>query len=134
MILGLIAGGVLRSNRSSADKVKWLLIAGVVDHGCGPGAGLAGHLSGGKTHLDAKLGAVQRRLLFAVLAAFYALTDVWNRRSWVFPLMVIGTNSIAAYCMDHLCGDFIRKNWQRISEEIASNFSARPMRRCFTGR
>ena len=30
--------------------------------------------------------------------------------AWAFPLIVIGMNSIAAYCMDHLFEDFIRTN------------------------
>jgi predicted acyltransferase len=34
--------------------------------------------------------------------------DIWKRRAWAFPLMVVGLNSIAAYCMDHLFGNFIR--------------------------
>jgi predicted acyltransferase len=42
------------------------------------------------------------------LAAFYAVIDIGQRRAWAFPLIVIGMNSIAAYCMEGLLGDFIR--------------------------
>ena len=30
-----------------------------------------------------------------------------GRRAWAFPLIVIGMNSIAAYCIDHLFEDFV---------------------------
>ena len=33
-----------------------------------------------------------------------------GRRAWAFPLVVIGMNSIAAYCMAHLFGGFIARN------------------------
>ena len=34
-----------------------------------------------------------------LLAGFYALADVWNRKRLFWPLVVIGTNSIAAYVL-----------------------------------
>jgi predicted acyltransferase len=47
---------------------------------------------------------------FLLLAAFYGVIDVLNRRRWAFPLVVIGMNSIAAYCAAILCESFIREN------------------------
>ena len=44
---------------------------------------------------------------FLLLAAFYAVIDGAGLRRWAFPLVVIGMNSIAAYVMAHLFGDFI---------------------------
>jgi predicted acyltransferase len=44
---------------------------------------------------------------FLLLAFFYAVVDVQGKRSWAFPLTVIGVNSIAAYCIDHLWKRFI---------------------------
>jgi predicted acyltransferase len=43
-----------------------------------------------------------------LLAFFYAVVDVAQRRRWAFPLVVIGANSIAAYLISHLFADFIR--------------------------
>ena len=37
-----------------------------------------------------------------LMAGFYVLADVWNQKRWFFPLVVIGVNSIAAYCGAHL--------------------------------
>jgi len=44
---------------------------------------------------------------FLLLAGFYALTDACGWKAWSFPLVVIGMNSIAAYCMAHLIDGFI---------------------------
>ena len=48
---------------------------------------------------------------FLLLAGFYALIDVGARRrwqrAWAFPLVVVGANSIAAYCMAHVWPNFI---------------------------
>ena len=47
------------------------------------------------------------------LAVFYLVVDLWKQRVWVFPLVVIGMNSIAAYCMDGLFLGFIRDALKR---------------------
>src|SRR5205814_3876400 len=47
---------------------------------------------------------------FLLTAAFYYLLDCWNRKAWAFPLVVIGMNSIAAYCIAHLFEAFVLKN------------------------
>ena len=43
-----------------------------------------------------------------LLAAFYLVTDLWRLRRWAFALVVVGTNSIAAYLIAHLWDGFIR--------------------------
>jgi predicted acyltransferase len=45
-------------------------------------------------------------LCLFLLAGFYAVIDIMQFRRWAFPLVVIGMNSIAAYCMAEylLCG------------------------------
>ena len=47
---------------------------------------------------------------FLFLAGFYAVLDLLRVRFWAFPLLVIGMNSIAAYCMAHLFEDFIGRS------------------------
>jgi predicted acyltransferase len=44
---------------------------------------------------------------FLLMAGFYLVIDVWGRKRWSFPLVVIGMNSIAAYCIAPLWGNFI---------------------------
>ena len=47
---------------------------------------------------------------FLLLAAFYAIIDFAGRKAWAFPLIVIGMNSIAAYCIAHLFEGFVGKS------------------------
>lgn len=47
---------------------------------------------------------------FLLLAGFYAATDLWQKKRWAFPLVVVGMNSIAAYCIVHLFGAFITRS------------------------
>jgi heparan-alpha-glucosaminide N-acetyltransferase len=109
MILGLIAGNVLKSERPALSKIKWLALAGL--------AGLAlGSLMG---TLD--ICPVVKRIwtpswvLFSggwcclLLGAFYWVIDAKQKRGWAFPLIVIGMNSIAAYCIAHLFDGFVFK-------------------------
>ena len=39
-------------------------------------------------------------LCFLLTALFYEIVDVRQKRRWTFPLLVLGMNSIAAYCLD----------------------------------
>jgi predicted acyltransferase len=106
MILGLIAGNIFRSKREPLSKVKWFVVAGVI--------GLIGGW------LIGKLGIcpVVKRIwtpswvlfsggwCFLLMAAFYAVIDVKGWKRWAFPLVVIGMNSIAAYCIAELLPGF----------------------------
>ncbi len=44
---------------------------------------------------------------YLILGGFYAVIDGFGYRTWAFPLIVIGMNSIAAYMFAHLFEDFI---------------------------
>jgi predicted acyltransferase len=46
------------------------------------------------------------------LAAFYLVCDGWGWKAWAFPLVVIGANSIAAYCIAHLLEGFIEQAFE----------------------
>jgi predicted acyltransferase len=112
MLLGLIAGGWLQDSRLTARDRLLRLVA------TGSGLLLAGYLLG-----LAGICPVVKRIwtpswtLFSGgwcllgMAAFYQVLDVGRlSRAWVFPLLVLGANSIAAYSLDHLCGGFIRRS------------------------
>ena len=110
MILGLIAGTVLRSPRTPRGKIQWLVIAGIIG------------LVSGWTLQALGLCPVVKRIwtpswvlfsggwCFVLLAGFYWVIDVRNVKRWSFPLVVIGANSIAAYLIAHLFESFILKN------------------------
>lgn len=107
MILGLIAGGWLRSDLSNQQKLQRLLIGGAL---CLL-LGLVLHALG-LCPLVKRIWTPSWTLFsggwcFLLLAAFYLVIDVGGRRGWAFPLIVIGMNSIAAYCLAHLIESFI---------------------------
>ncbi|WP_235963282.1 acyltransferase family protein [Tautonia rosea] len=107
MTLGLIAGEVLRNARTARGKVGWLLAAGAISMAVGWGLG----------ELD--LCPVVKRIwtpswvlfsggwCFLFLGAAYGVIDGFGWKRWVFPLVVIGMNSIAAYLMSWLIEGFI---------------------------
>jgi predicted acyltransferase len=45
---------------------------------------------------------------FLLLAAFCGLVDGWGLKALAFPLVVVGMNSIAAYCSEWFCAGFLR--------------------------
>src|SRR5437667_8439772 len=106
MILGLVAGRWLRA-AAPGIPMRRLLMAGVI----GVAAGLLLHY--------AQICPVVKRvwtpswtlfsggLCFLFLAGFSWVIDVKRHRKWAFPLVVIGMNSIAAYCIAHFLENFI---------------------------
>jgi len=103
----LIAGGVLRSDRVPWQKVKWLATAGIIGLFFGGAIHWAGVCPIVKPIWTPSWVIFSGGWCFLLLAGFYAVIDVLGRRAWAFPLIVIGMNSIAAYCMSWLIKGFI---------------------------
>ena len=101
MILGLAAGRWLRASAPSIP-MRRLLAAG----GIGIAAGLLLHFAGicpiVKRIWTPAWTLFSGGLCFLFLAGFCWLTEIKHWRRWAFPLVVIGTNSIAAYLIAHL--------------------------------
>jgi len=106
MILGLLAGRWLRESAPGVPVKKFML------------AGLAGILLGLALHYTGICPVVKRiwtpswtifsgGICFLFLAGFSWVMDVRGLKKWAFPLLVIGTNSIAAYLIAHLMGGFL---------------------------
>jgi heparan-alpha-glucosaminide N-acetyltransferase len=101
MILGLIAGRWLRE---SAPKIplKKFAIAGVI----GIAASFVLHFLGicpiVKRIWTPSWTLFSGGVCFLFLAGFCWLIEMKGYKKWAFPLVVIGMNSIAAYCMAHL--------------------------------
>ena len=110
MILGLIAGETLRSERTPVQKVRWLVVAGVVALLAGWGLGALSVCPVVKKLWTPTWVLFSGGWCLLLMALFYLVIDVWQRRTWSFPLMVIGLNSIAAYCAVHLMNGFIRSS------------------------
>jgi heparan-alpha-glucosaminide N-acetyltransferase len=110
MILGLIAGTVLRSARDPMAKIRWFAIAGVVGLASGWALGAMGVVPVVKRIWTPSWVLFSGGWCFLLLAAFYWVVDVLKIKGWAFPLIVIGVNSIAAYVIAHLFDGFIEKN------------------------
>jgi predicted acyltransferase len=114
MILGLIAGRVLRSDRAPRGKVTWLLVAGAAGIAAGWILDATGVCPSVKRIWTPSWTLFSGGWCFLLLAGFYAAIDLGARpgqrampRRVAFPLVVIGANSIAAYLIAHLFEDFI---------------------------
>jgi predicted acyltransferase len=111
MILGLIAGRWLRESRPRIPMKK-LLIAGV----SGIVLGLALHYSNicpvVKRIWTPSWTVFSGGICFLFLAAFSWVMDVKDFKKWGFPLVAIGTNSIAAYLIAHLMEGFLDSSFQ----------------------
>jgi heparan-alpha-glucosaminide N-acetyltransferase len=110
MILGLLAGGVIRGERTPWGRVKWLAIAGVIGLAAGTTLGWLGICPVVKRIWTPSWTLFSGGWCLLFLAGFYAVMDIQGRKRWAFPLVVIGMNSIAAYCTAHLFEGFIVKN------------------------
>jgi heparan-alpha-glucosaminide N-acetyltransferase len=117
MVLGLIAGGVLRGERTPWAKVKWLALTGLIGLAAGAALGGLGICPVVKRIWTPSWTLFSGGWCFLLLAGFYALVDIWGRKGWAFPLAVIGMNSIAAYGMAHLFEGFT-------SEALTTHFGS----------
>jgi predicted acyltransferase len=110
MILGLIAGGVLRREQPLAAKVRSLAIAGVVGLAAGSLLGWLGICPVVKRIWTPAWVLFSGGGCFLLLGGFVLLLDGGKRRGWSLPLGVVGANSIAAYLMAHLFDGFIQRS------------------------
>lgn len=111
MILGLVAGRWLRQT-APRIPMKRLLVAAAI----GIAAGLLLHFAGVcpvvKRIWTPSWTLFSGGACFLLLAGFAWVVDVLGYRKWAFPLLVIGTNSIAAYLIAHLFETFFRQSFR----------------------
>ena len=120
MILGLIGGRWLRETAPRIPLKKFLL-AGVL----GIAAGLFFHF----THICPVVKRIwtpswtlfSGGACFLLLAAFCWVIEVKQRKGWAFPLVVVGMNSIAAYCIAHFMEEFLISSFRT---HLGPNFFA----------
>ncbi|MEO6005652.1 MAG: DUF5009 domain-containing protein [Opitutus sp.] len=107
MSLGVIAGDWLRAPLSEMNRIRRMI-----------GVGCAAIVLGLALHglgicpLVKRIWTPSWTLLsggccIVLLAAFHVVIDLKQKGAWLFPLRVIGMNSIAAYCMAHLLEGFV---------------------------
>lgn len=112
MLLGLIAGEWLRAETRASSKLAWMFAAGAACLALGYAADRCGICPNVKRIWTPSWVLFSGGWCFLLLAAFYLVIDVAGLAAWSYPLRVIGANSIAAYLIAHLFGDFIRGSFR----------------------
>jgi len=119
MTFGLMAGELLRSQRSPQQKVRRLWLAGAICLALG--LAVDGHIWP-FVQFDWSIAPIVKRIwtpswavfssgwTFWMLAAFYWIIDIRGWKRWAFPLVVVGMNSIAMYVMSQLMKPWIGKS------------------------
>lgn len=100
MMLGVVIGHVLFSDRSQAQKAQGLLLSGLA-------LGAAGLIwafvfPSLRSNMTSSYVLQACGISTLLLALFYLLIDVRGYAKWVFFFIVFGANSIAIYMMAHL--------------------------------
>jgi len=100
VMLGVMAGHLLHSEKTGRAKVLWLVAAGV-------GSLVLGCLWGIwfpviKRIWTSSFVLYSGGLCYLLLALFYLVIDVWGFKKLAFGFVVIGTNAIAVYMATHL--------------------------------
>ncbi len=107
MIMGLIAGGIIRMYYSHGQKICWLVLIGVLFLFAGYGLELSGLCPLVKRIWTPSWALYSGGWCFIILATLYLLIDVIGLRALAFPFIVIGMNSIAIYCMSWTVESYI---------------------------
>jgi heparan-alpha-glucosaminide N-acetyltransferase len=101
MLFGLMCGELLRLGCSGRRKLMILLLAGI----CGLAVGQLLHQTGicpiVKRIWTPSWAIFSAGWCCLILATLYGIIDVLQFHRWTFPLVVVGVNSIAMYCMSH---------------------------------
>ncbi len=100
VLLGVMVGHWIRSDRSARAKLTGLFVAGAA-------ATLVGLAWGTVLPINKNLWTPSYTVLTAGLAALflgvcYGLIDVKGRRAWATPFVIFGTNAIAAFFLSGL--------------------------------
>src|SRR6202453_1375094 len=109
MILGLFAGRWIISS-APRQPIRRFLTAGVILLAAGVLLHVTGICPIVKRIWTPSWTLFSGGICFLVLAAFSWVIDVKEKRGWAFPLIVVGTNSIAAYLIAHMWEEFIKSN------------------------
>ncbi|MGV3687172.1 MAG: acyltransferase family protein [Daejeonella sp.] len=99
MILGLLAGNVLNSSIAQIRKLRIFIITGLVLIVFGMLLHFAGINPVVKRIWTPAWTIFSGGVCFLFLAFFFGVIDITGKKKWSFFLMVIGMNSIAAYCI-----------------------------------
>ncbi|MGL6073047.1 MAG: acyltransferase family protein [Fimbriiglobus sp.] len=118
MMLGLFAGTQLRTTTRPWVLVGWFLGIGVGLLALGYGLGLAGICPVVKRIWTPSWVLFSGGWCLILLALFHLVTEALSFRKVAFPLVVVGSNSIAAYLSEWLAVSFIQDALKRHLPEV----------------
>lgn len=107
MILGLLAGGLLRAEQSTTARAARLFVIGGLLLAAGWMLGETGACPVVKRIWTPSWVLFSGGWCYIILAVFHALVDGLGLRRLVFPLIVVGMNSITAYLIAHTIEGFL---------------------------
>ena len=113
MIFGLLAGELVRGKMRTASKIGVMLAAAVAGWAAGWALDRLGICPMVKRIWTPSWTLFSTGWAFAILAAFYVVVDVVRLRAWTLPLVVVGMNSIAVYCMSMMLKPWVRESFKR---------------------
>jgi predicted acyltransferase len=113
MIFGLLAGELLRTHLSAAGKLGRLLGFGLLGLALGWALDAAGLCPLSKRIWTPSWTLFSTGWVLVTLAVFYLVVDVWRFQRWSYPLVVVGANSIAVYCMSMMLKPWVRETVKR---------------------
>lgn len=112
MIFGVMIGEMLRAPGEPTRKAARLVLAGIA---C-LAAGVAMHYTLCpivKSVWTPSWALFSAGWVLLTLAAFFWVIDVKRLRRWSLPLVVVGMNAIAVYCLANLLDYWIYKVWEK---------------------
>ena len=109
MLFGLMCGELLRSRRSSKTKLLILFGAGAVGLASGYALDLSGVIPIVKRIWSPSWTLFSTGWCCLILGSLYGIFDVLKLRFWTFPVIVIGMNPIAIYCMSMTLKPWVRR-------------------------
>lgn len=123
MILGLLAGNILKSDILANEKLKKFIIFGVSGLVIGLILNRLGICPNVKRIWTPTWVIFSGGLCFLFLSFFYWIIDIKEKTNWAYFLKVIGMNSIAAYCIADALGVYISKSLKiHLGENYATIF------------
>jgi len=102
MLFGLMCGELLRSGRSRGKKLLMLILAGLSGLGVGYLLHTAGVCPVIKKIWTPSWAIYSTGWCCLILAGMYLFVDILRLRFFALPLIIVGMNSIAVYCMGML--------------------------------
>jgi len=110
MLLGVLAGGLLRGEKARWLKTSLLLLGGLSALALGWVLGELGVCPVVKRIWTPSWTLYSGGWCLLLLGGFFLLVEILRLRAPAFPLVVVGRNSIVAYLMDWLAVGFVAAN------------------------